>query len=119
MDMDSKKYVEGEQLTASFVICRKTDFALSFLNEWLIYMTDETISTDTPNTCGLKDYEGYLHHRHDQSVLSLLSIHHDVTLIKDLSQWGNSFYYVYDKTKLLERGENDLPCVVNHHRTRR
>ncbi len=119
MGMNTEKYIEGEQLTASHVLYRKTDFTLSFFSEWLKHMTDARISTDMPNTCGLENDEGFLDHRYDQSVLSLLSIHHDVTLIKDLSQWGDSFYYVYDQTKLFERGDNDLPCVVNHHRNRR
>ncbi len=134
MDMDSLAYTKTEHLCASFVLCRKTDFALAFLHQWLEYMTDPRISTDIPNTCGLDNYPVFRDHRHDQSVLSLLSRHHNVSLLKDLTQFGNEFddpryrkesaamkktgAVDYIDGPIIHRDEDDLPQVIHHHRTR-
>jgi hypothetical protein len=91
MDCDKKEYVEGNHLTASFQLVRKTDFTLNFYNEHLKYSKDYRISTDVPNECGHENYEGFIEHRHDQSILSLLAIKYKVSLMEDISQFGNNF----------------------------
>jgi hypothetical protein len=91
MGCDEKEYVEGNHLTASFQLVRKTDFTLNFYNEHLKYSTDYRISTDRPNECGYENYEGFIDHRHDQSILSLLAIKYKVNLMEDISQYGNNY----------------------------
>ncbi len=134
MGMDSLAYTKTEHLCASFVLCKKTDFVLDFLSEWLEYMKDPRIATDMPNACGLDNYPVFRDHRADQSVLSLLSRYHNVSLLKDLTQFGNEFddpryrkeskamketgVIGYIDGPIIKRDEDDLPQVIHHHRTR-
>lgn len=107
MDADEDKYIYGKHITASFHLCRKTEFALNFYKEFLDYCQDERIVTDIPNSCGLDNYPSFVDHRHDQSIASILSIKYDVKLLVDPSQWGNHV-----------RTEKDLPQTIHHHRNK-
>ncbi len=40
--------------------------------EWLRYAGDERVVTDIPNQMGLPDFDGFIDHRFDQSILSNL-----------------------------------------------
>ena len=102
MGCDTPEFTDILQLTASFQICRKTDFALAFYEEHIKYSSVEQIVTDIPNTTG-EDYPEYIAHRHDQSILTNLAVLHKVTLLQDPSQWGNHV-----------GGAN----VIHHHRER-
>jgi hypothetical protein len=50
------------------------------------------------------NYDGFIEHRHDQSILSNLQKKHGVTLVEDISQYG-------DITR-----EEGYKRLVNHHR---
>ena len=43
------------------------------MSEYLYYAQDKRIITDDPNELGYNNYEGFRDHRHDQSILSLLT----------------------------------------------
>jgi hypothetical protein len=43
-----------------------------FVEMWLDACTDARVLTDAPNTCGQPNLPGFVEHRHDQSVLSVL-----------------------------------------------
>jgi len=74
---------------ASFILIKKTEFSMSFIEEWLTFCQDYRILTDSPNECGLENFQNFFDHRHDQSVLSLLARKHKITLDIDPSQYGN------------------------------
>jgi hypothetical protein len=63
---------ESRQLDAALMLFRNTPATQEFVQNWLFYCTDSRIVTDAPNTCGERDIPGFVAHRHDQSVLSLL-----------------------------------------------
>lgn len=104
MGCDENKYTQGNHLTASFQLVRKTDFTLNFYSEHLNFSKDYRISTDSPNECGLNNHNGFIAHRHDQSILSLLSIKYGVTLLEDISQYGNN------------NREKKYKQLINHNR---
>ncbi len=106
MGCDTPNYTDMMQLTATFQLCRKTDFTLNFYSEHLKYAEDSRIITDDENTCGKDNYEGFIEHRHDQSILSNLQKKYDATLIEDISQYGNG---------IREKGFKQL---INHHRSK-
>lgn len=106
MGCDEKKYVDGKHLTASFQLVRKTDFTINFYNDHLKFAKDHRILTDSPNECGLDNYSGFLDHRHDQSILSILAIKYGVNLMEDISQYGNDFR------------EKGLKQLINHNRNK-
>lgn len=84
MDCDSEKYWNGPQANASYQIYKKDNKSLDFINELFEYCTDERILTDLPNVFG-DNLPEFSDHRHDQSVLSLLSIKKDVKFNLDPS----------------------------------
>jgi len=88
MGCDSNEYITGKHLNASYQIYQKNKNTLSFVSEYLDICQNVNIITDTPNQHG-PNYLGYYDHRHDQSVLSLLSIKHKITPFVDPSEWGN------------------------------
>jgi hypothetical protein len=104
MNCDEEKYVEGKHLTASFQLVRKTDFTINFYNEHLKYSKDCKILTDRTNECGYDNYSGFLEHRHDQSILSILAIKYGVNLVEDISQYGDKFR------------ESGFKQLINHNR---
>ena len=66
-------FTETGQFNAAFQIYKKSRFTEIFLEEYLYYAQDKRIISDEPNTLGLENYEGFKAHRHDQSILSLLT----------------------------------------------
>ena len=73
LGVDAPFYAETGQFNAAFQIYRKTKFTEFFLKEYLYYAQDKRIITDDGNEMGVDNYEGFRDHRHDQSILSLLT----------------------------------------------
>ena len=73
LGVDQPFYAETGQFNAAFQIYRKTKFTEFFLGEYLYYAQDKRIITDDSNELGVSNYEDFRDHRHDQSILSLLT----------------------------------------------
>lgn len=73
MDADTPSIVGSPQRFASCFMLRKSPWTETFLQRYLSYSEEERILTDQDNRCGLPNYPGFITHRHDQSVFSLLS----------------------------------------------
>jgi hypothetical protein len=95
MGCDSPTYASTMQRQAGFSLWRKSKFTLDFIEEYLIFAQDPRILTDIDNQCGLDNYPGFRDHRHDQSILSLLSKKHGLIAYRDPSQWGDSVIAAY------------------------
>ncbi len=89
MDCDTAAYSATSQRQASFMLIRKSAMSMAFVNDYLSYASDIRILTDIPNEMGLPNYPGFVGHRHDQSIFSLLSKKYQLTAHRDPSQWGN------------------------------
>lgn len=89
MDCDRPEYTDSKQRLASFCLFRKSRFTMTFAGEYLSYAQDERVLTDLDNRCGYPNYPEFKDHRHDQSILSLLSKRHGIKAFRDPSQWGN------------------------------
>lgn len=74
MNCDEEYYWNGIQLENGFVAFKKTDSNISLVTEWLDYCKDERCVTDISNTSGKENLSGFIDHRHDQSILSLLQL---------------------------------------------
>jgi hypothetical protein len=88
MGCDYNQFIYGKHLNASYQIYLKNEFTLGFVDEYLNTCKNKFILTDTPNQYG-SNYSGYYEHRHDQSILSLLSIKNNIKPFVDPSEWGN------------------------------
>jgi hypothetical protein len=88
LGLTDSKYVYGNQVNASYIVFRKTDFTVKFFDLYLRVCQNYNIISDAPNITENfnKDFRD---HRHDQSILSLLSIRYNITIDRDPSQWGN------------------------------
>lgn len=89
MDCDEEKYWNGKQVNASFQFYTKTDRTIDFLKKFENYCDDHLIISDHPSQLG-SEYPEFGDHRHDQAILSLLALKHDVDLLSDPSESGNN-----------------------------
>ena len=78
MGCDETKYHEGFVIQATVIFIQKNNFNLDLVSEWLMYNLDERIASSKPNTCGLPNLPGFVDHRHDQSILTNLSIKYNI-----------------------------------------
>jgi hypothetical protein len=107
MNLNSPEYVQGNQVNASYIVFRRTDFTVGFFDLFMKACQNYNIISDAPNVT--EDFNTrFKDHRHDQSVLSLLSIRYRVSIYKDPSQWG---YRTHQDT-------DPFGQVFDHHRRR-
>ena len=88
MECDSEEYFNTNQRIATYILFKKTERVINFVNEYLNYCSDERILTDLENSQGIENYEGFIDHRHDQSVFSLLTKKYNIPGYKEPSQYG-------------------------------
>lgn len=105
MNCDEEKYWNGVQLTATFSLWRADQRCLDFLKEWQNYLENPLISTDFPTTT-VGNFKEFKDHRHDQSVLSIMSQKYSLERFRDPSQWGNNDY----------KENSKYGQIFNHHR---
>jgi len=89
LNADEPIFYEAQVVDASFMVLMKNSSVNNFIAEWLKSCRDPRILTDQPNTSGLPNLPGFIDHRHDQSVLSILVKRGNFELFRDPSQFGN------------------------------
>jgi len=107
-ECDESKYWDGILTNGAISLWQKTDKNIEYLKTYLKYLRDPRIVTDDPNMCGKPNLQGFKEHRHDQAVLSLLSIKNNLELYRDPTQWGND-----EKDQFSNSPYRQL---FNHHR---
>ncbi len=85
LNCDNKNYSDTSQRMATFFVAKKTERTMQFVEEWLHLCEDARVLTDKINTLGKENYSGFIDHRHDQSVLSLLSKRNNISAYADPS----------------------------------
>ena len=96
MGSDDEKYHNQYQVEAGIVGVRNTKFNIKLIEVWLRYCSDMYIITDLPNICASPNYIGFIEHRHDQSILTNLTIKFDLPTCKLEDQYvlyNSSPYY--------------------------
>ena len=88
MECDLPRFFDTRQRLASFILLRKSPFAVAFVDEFLELAQDPRLITNSKNRLG-PDYPDFVAHRHDQSIFSLLTKRHGLIAYRDPSQWGN------------------------------
>jgi hypothetical protein len=102
-DGDFNQFKDSKHMLASFLILKKCDYSVWFINEWLRYCLDEDIVTDKDNIYQ-ENCTNFIENRHDQTVLSLLTYKHDIMYLPDICQWN------------FECGLGEEFRFVDHHR---
>lgn len=85
LDID-QKHQKSNQILASFILIRKTDNSLSFINDFLKASCKEILISDVNKTEKMPDY--FIDHRHDQSIFSVLYKKRNYIPFRDPSQFG-------------------------------
>lgn len=111
MDCDSPEYLDTPQSCATYVLIRKSPFSQKFISEWLGYAQDIRVISGYDNVLGYDNYDGFVEHRHDQSILSLLSKKYGLKRFRDPSQYGVNYRY---ENEVEERSE--YPQIFDSHR---
>lgn len=101
MNCLTPEYWNGGHINAAFMGFVKSPNTIKFVKEWLFWCRQPECIMDRESEYGTT-HPAFRAHRHDQSILSLLAIKHNIVTLEDMSQWGNSPYGI----------------VINHHRTK-
>lgn len=136
MDCDEEKYWNGQHCDAAFCLFKKTEFTINFLKKWICFGENINIISDLPNICGKENFNDFIEHRRDQSILSLLAIKYNIKLHRMPTQFGNHYKF----TSLRINGEfnclnqanqvqlnyyskesinSPYPQLLNHHREKK
>jgi hypothetical protein len=94
MNCDSGRYWNSMQVDAAFMLFRKNDATMSFLNEWMQYCKFENLITDAPNVYGKENLPNYSEHRHDQSVISVLAEKYNINLYRKPTHYSSNVVFV-------------------------
>lgn len=122
LDCDTEEYYNTTQIMSGFIMIKKTDHSVAFIDEYVRYSQTGNLITDEPNELGQPNYEGFKENRHDQSVLSLLSKKWGYKPYRDPSQWGDYQKVIYKKKAFRYPGEYDtyerstFPTMIILHR---
>ena len=93
-DTDEPKYTHSAMRCGGWFLLRKNDESRKFIDDCYNYSLDYRIITDAPNEMGLPNYEGFFDHRHDESIISIVSKKWELYPYRNPSQDG----YDYDVT---------------------
>jgi len=106
-ESDKAKYWDAPMTNGAVSVWEKNDKNIEFLKEWQWYIRNVQIVTDMPNMCGA-NYFGFKDHRHDQSVLTILTVRNNYELFRDPTQWGNEELNLFSNSP--------YPQLFYHHR---
>ena len=89
LDCDRPEYYDTKQRQSGFILIKKSNLAMDFFHNLNQVCQDERILTDMENRMGFPNYDGFIAHRHDQSIFSLLTKKYRLDAFRDPTQWGN------------------------------
>ncbi len=72
MGCDEPRFWNQFQRYGGFLVLKKTERTIAFLQEWLEWCQNYYVISDCPNIMGKENVEGFVEHRYDQSILSIL-----------------------------------------------
>jgi hypothetical protein len=107
LDALDEKFTNGKHVNAAVILIKKTVNSLIFVEEYLNFCKNFKIISDEPNTNGI-NFSDFIDHRHDQSILSILSIKNQIELYKDPTQWGDKHNELFTNSH--------YGVILNHHR---
>lgn len=83
---------QGFELTAqriaTYIVCKKSPESMKFFKEYLDFAQDIEILYDNDPTCSKATVEGFVAHREDQSIFSLLTKKYSLHAYRNPSQHG-------------------------------
>jgi hypothetical protein len=99
------------QVQASVIFIRNTEYSRRFVKEWLHWCTVKQLIDDSPSVA--PNHPEFREHRHDQAILTCLAYREGIKL-----HWWPAMYnagnFTYEKTGY----NDDYPVLFHHHRMR-
>ena len=86
MVLDDDKYKDSKQRFATYMLFKVSDNSRKFIKEYLELCMNENLLVDSTSEVITESF--FRAHRHDQSILSLLSKKYDINSFRDPSQYG-------------------------------
>lgn len=86
--MQSSDYSRN-QILATYMLFKKDDFSVQFVEEWLKYASDERIISPDHFFSKLYQFEDFRVHREDQSIFSILYYKYNLKGFREPSQYGD------------------------------
>lgn len=99
MNCDKEEYTDSLQCMGGLFILKKCDIANKFLEEWLHFSRNINAISDIDNVYGKENYEGFVAHRNDQSIFSILRKKYKIKGFDDITQRGKYPIVYYHHTK--------------------
>jgi hypothetical protein len=78
LDADTPQYWDQPQLIGGIQIYRNGPQARAFVAAWLEACSDPRVMTDGGHVTGKDNFEGFVAHRHDQSILTIMAVRHGI-----------------------------------------
>ena len=100
------------QYCGGYIVIRKNKDSLNLVKQWLQFATDRRIITDDPNVMGKENYPGFIDHRHDQSIWSLVCKKNHIIPFRNPSQYGEDASLFFDEVNARSR----FPQMFDVHR---
>lgn len=96
---NDQTFLNSGQVEATVFICKKSDSSISFVREWFNYLIKDNYSLVTDEDYNIQ-LDDFICHRHDQSILSILSkLHEDkVNFIDLIDCYGSGPFFSTRKT---------------------
>jgi hypothetical protein len=110
MNADTDEFWSLPQLLAGVQLYRAGPEAREFVSQLAEAMASDVRLTDRPNIHGLPNRSGFVEHRHDQSILTVLAHQRGAALFRDPSQFGH--------WESESRGDSPYSQVFHLHRRR-
>ena len=98
---NKESFKDENQLQGTYIFFRKCDYSVSFVKKWLEYCTMDGLINDEPNKV-MNNFDGFIDHRHDQSIFSLLSYNEGIKFIPQIDQYCVEHGYDLSR-KIVER----------------
>ena len=115
---DRPAFHDGWMSDASIQVYIRNERTCAFVTDYLMACCQPALVTDAPNILGFPNFSDFRDHRHDQSVLSLLSLRHQIPRAKIVSHY-RQLDVEQDRWDHLTEEERSLSVdsiLVHHHR---
>lgn len=113
--LKDKNITDTSMRPATICIFEKNDINLEFVNKWLqVFYDDFSLVDDTPSK--LPNLDGFIEHRHDQSVFSIFSKIYNVSTVYagefEVNSKNFPFNALRDKKKIIDI-DNNIQKSIN------
>lgn len=87
---DNEAIYNSEQIGSGIIFIKKTEQSLNLINDWAkVYSDNFSLADDTPSKSD--NFEGFIEHRHDQSIFSILGRIYNITTLSSFEYYQKDF----------------------------